>query len=1260
MRVGVLVAAGMAAILAAAAPANAQSQSPGLLFHYSADRGLNADVAAGGIAAPVFADQVSTKPGGQGGGNYLEAATDQVLAWQAPGNIYAQRGTLSFFWRAREPLGATEFPIFRVGYADHSSWDMAFLRIDWNGHGFDAFVTDTGLARERVSYRVAQIPAADRWLHLAFTWDETVGVRLYVDGVAVGQVNQRAVLDSGLSFFGPHSRIISAYQVQSQYNFRRGGDVDELRVYDRMLEPAQIAQLARNQAPQLTALAPRNMSAGAAMQEWRMRHGWTGAAPPVLASNETRIRRLEFSDARDVRQWMWKGNDGIRETTWPGVYNRSRLAGRSDYFILPDWNVYSFGGRRVTYWLPDEPWNRLEVQGPAAGRFSYMTGTSESAAAMGRRPAGVDRTTHVFGERRGGAVRFDNDAAETPINEIGAYNVSAGAPPAGIAQLRYVVRAGVSSDMPELDDLTRFIAGRYVADERSIAVAAPATAPGQAPRAPEAANAAPIVHVLIPYDVSGARDARAYQRFSYTWNNINAGLDGVVLEIPALNVRATHGGLYPLNIRVKDPIWPARDLLDINVSVRPGEARTIFLDTRDRILPADRSLYFTIAGAGPGLTPAALDGMGVRLVFKDRAEAAREHVHDRFQQIRDNYGFIVEENPTSPRLPLMDRLNREITDLLRVQPDHANALAYWAAISPERPLPRVELQPVPQGTPAWAARQVEVLGLVRQFLKWWIDERQVDGEFGGGLSDDTDFTNQFPPLALMGVEPDTVAASHRAMMEAVYRNGMFTDGLSTITTDELHSYEEGINGVAQAMYMDWGEPIVVERLMATAKRYADLTEVNSAGHRHVISNYFGAHHFAREGIWEWSRASSYLIFHPGLMLVEFNGNPRTRQLILDLADGYLAHGREANGAWTFPSEINWRTDQARGANTDRMHQILWAAYRWTGDAKYLRPLEADIARAGPGVLNQITGDAPTITGHREWVAPLVANAASGSNDSYSIYQGWQTNSDPAPFERLFAGQAQRYRARMFVVTEGHMWSDRVELSSQDLQRTRLGGVALVRNGIFPGHAVSWRFAAPAKAEDVALLVAQASPERMIVTAYNLSDRPVQATMTGWNVAAGTWGVRQSVDVGGDRRHVPEGVVSEASFGPSESISFTLAPRQTTTIELSRRSPATPLHQRSDIGIGRGDVAVQGSSLTVTVHSLGSVAAPAGRLIVEDANGREIASAATPALEAPLDLTPKTAQVRIALPGGFQRAGARVRLELATPEITRMNNVFVLN
>ena len=111
-----------------------------------------ADYSAGQTPTPTFLSGITQIADGARGGA-LSCSDDQLLAFRAPGNIFGQRGTLSFFWRSRYPVGPTEFPIFRVGYADHSSWDMVWLRIDYNGHGFDAFVTDASLARTRACRR---------------------------------------------------------------------------------------------------------------------------------------------------------------------------------------------------------------------------------------------------------------------------------------------------------------------------------------------------------------------------------------------------------------------------------------------------------------------------------------------------------------------------------------------------------------------------------------------------------------------------------------------------------------------------------------------------------------------------------------------------------------------------------------------------------------------------------------------------------------------------------------------------------------------------------------------------------------------------------------------------------------------------------------------------------------------------------------------------------------------------------------------------
>ena len=189
-----------------------------------------------------------------------------------------------------------------------------------------------------------------------------------------------------------------------------------------------------------------------------------------------------------------------------------------------------------------------------------------------------------------------------------------------------------------------------------------------------------------------------------------------------------------------------------------------------------------------------LDGARVRMVFKPRAQALPEHELDRFTQARDSYAMLVEEHPRSPELALWVRFKGDLLDLLRVNPSHGRALAYAAAVGIPAAAPVTPaLPPAPPGVPLWAVRQTELLKRVTRFVNYYIDQRQVPyGDFGGGISDDSDLLNLWPGIALMGSEPDKIRRSNRALLEAAYRNGMFINGLSTIQTDELHSYEEGI------------------------------------------------------------------------------------------------------------------------------------------------------------------------------------------------------------------------------------------------------------------------------------------------------------------------------------------------------------------------------------------------------------------------------------------------------------------------------------
>jgi hypothetical protein len=101
----------------------------------------------------------------------------------------------------------------------------------------------------------------------------------------------------------------------------------------------------------------------------------------------------------------------------------------------------------------------------------------------------------------------------------------------------------------------------------------------------------------------------------------------------------------------------------------------------------------------------------------------------------------------------------------------------------------------------------------------------------------------------------------------------------------------------------------------------------------------------------------------------------------------------------------------------------------------------------------------------------------------------------------------------------------------------------------------------------------------------------------------------------------------------------------------------PYWSRPDLGIGKEDVTVEGNRVKVIVHSLGSVDAPASKVVLRDKAGKVLASTAVPSIKAPIDLFPKVASVSLTLPAGAEWRGGSVTVESSgkVPEITQMNN-----
>ena len=247
---------------------------------------------------------------------------------------------------------------------------------------------------------------------------------------------------------------------------------------------------------------------------------------------------------------------------------------------------------------------------------------------------------------------------------------------------------------------------------------------------------------------------------------------------------------------------------------------------------------------------------------------------------------------------------------------------------------------------------------------------------------------------------------------------------------------------------------------------------------------------------------------------------------------------------------------------------------------------------------------------------------------------------------------------MYLNTEAHLWTDRVGLSTAELQRARLGGIALQAKVLFTGHAVSWEFKAPANDESVAILIPDATPKDMTIIVYNLDSIPVTAVMTGWDVEPGTWEFIEGIDNDGDDSADTITQKRTLEFERTKNIEFAFPPKKTTIIKLKLKKEGKPYWKRPDLGIGKDDVTISGNSIKVKVHSLGSVDAPASTVALVSKSGETLTTADFPALRAPLDYLPKTADITLTVPSGAETSGCSIILDPddKITEITKHNNI----
>src|SRR5262249_12305815 len=283
------------------------------------------------------------------------------------------------------------------------------------------------------------------------------------------------------------------------------------------------------------------------------------------------IRRIPVTDGRDVKKFSVEAFDGKSGTLWP--------------YQGPG---YSDQGKALDVTVENEPFNYLWVQGSLKGQISRVTDNQKVALLERSDPRGtlsVTRLPSPVVARRLRIERKDGVLSELSLLAIGnspftsqkAQKPNSGSslvPPTGRVSYRLMPSTealdlqGVSrGQIASLFNLRSRVVGRYLPQDREAWVGVP-------------------VEVYKPSEKKSSAIAGTF-RYSQVILPpflIHTGVDVIKLKLNPGGSKLAEEAI--VNLAVKDPVVPLRDLINLSLKLPADGPTEIFLDIPDVVFPA--------------------------------------------------------------------------------------------------------------------------------------------------------------------------------------------------------------------------------------------------------------------------------------------------------------------------------------------------------------------------------------------------------------------------------------------------------------------------------------------------------------------------------------------------------------------------------------------------------------------------------------------------------------------------------------------------
>jgi hypothetical protein len=1235
----------------------AESENP-LLFYASFDRDPVADQAFG-EESPLANQNLKVVREGRRGGA-LQLDSDSLISYDAPGNVYAERGTISLWWELEEPLDRVPFSIVRISYAQCSAPDFTFAELQWSGERLRLWFRDRDSNIHAVSANEQGRITAGRWYHLAFTWEELEGIRLYLDGRQVAGEKAELHLAASLDQVGIHTSALSPMQARGN---GRKAYIDEFRIFGLALSEKSIEDLNHEGVGRAGSMPPVVESSPELWKtHWRSRFAWNNLEAIPKINTSSLIHKLAILEGTDLGKPSIGGFDGRSGTWWPNEYPG-----------------YPEAGKGLVLKLAEEPFNLLTLQGNMVGRFN--SGTSfqrvlfENSASLGTDvyfPLKTPQTlSSVQIQRNSGIVRELSFFLIQGQPTVAGSAPASGKGPSSRISYRLLPRSqaadlpGVSrSQVSTLYNLDLKIARRYLGPDRGSWVGVPSEvykAPGTLLKPGPGPHYA---HVILPPFLQ------------------HTSLDAVKLRLNLENRKLSEEAV--VNVSIRDPVLHGRDLLSVDFRVPADGVSEVILDFPDIVMLAGTPLWLTFASDQNDFADNFLTGAEVEMWLSEtgtgpQAERSkREYLTQRLNLIQDDFQvlsqnrlwMVPDQGKARRQFRRVDELYTLIDEVLRADPKEPTALAYrgwikWKEAPPDFKKPE---NPSPDA-PLWAFQQQSLVNQFKQIVDWWIKNRQIrTGEFGDGISQDTALVANWPGVTLMEGPVDGVRNSILSLLEACYRQGTLKNGLNALPADPVVAYQQGIALPALGSVLDYGNPILVEHLMETARQYERLTALNQVQHRHFRSLLFSATELLEEALYAREDSRSALLWQPGLFLAWYNGNPNLIRLMTEYADSMLSHWQKerypllTRGVRSFND-----ASLSRGLPEPEMVDFFWGIYRLTGNSKYLWLLDR-LAQSGDiGLVENVSGrwlESVDTETYRAAVQDQVRNRTIWDHNLQGDESGllarqfaYELSADKKLVEDYQAALLKHLAQNAALYTTIQPATGSVRLPFRALQRARLGGVACYDGNLFPGLVASWE----GGRGNVTALVAKATPHELKIVAFNMAKTFQDVNLRIWELENGTYDVFEGTDLNDDdqadiittRRTLP---LKRYSVVP-----LTLRPRRTTIIEIKQAQKGTPIWELPDLAISAEDLQFDpiNERGQLVIHNIGSKKSPAFTLEVENEKREILLKKQLDGIDAPVDFLPKKTVVDLS---GLHLLGARtlffkVNPERAFEEITEENNLL---